>query len=299
MLESGNGRPDILTFEHIPQRVVSLIPSMTESLFDLDLGDYLVGITDFCEPPEEAQTRLVRVGGTKSPLVERIVKLKPDLVLANMEENSKQTVEKLEARGLKVWVTFPKSIQETIDLLHTLLALFRATDRIERIRTMEIILDWTQKAVKNQPKIRVFCPIWMGKYGRDVTWFMTFNRQTYPHDVLLHCGAENVFGERERRYPLAADLGLKSAQEPGHWDTRYPRVGVDEVLKASPELILLPSEPFSFENQTKDRLRHLLAETPAVKTDRVQAFDGRLITWHGTRLGKALHDLPSLIAVYY
>src|SRR3989304_2462763 len=84
-----------------PRRVVSRVPSMTESLFDLGAGEALVGVTDYCRPPQEAETNLKRVGGTKSPRVADVLALKPDLVIANQEENSREGVEALEAGGGK------------------------------------------------------------------------------------------------------------------------------------------------------------------------------------------------------
>ena len=106
----GNGRDKALHFHHPPKRVVSLVPSMTESLFDLGLGDVVVGITDYCIYPAELLKNLPRVGGTKDVSEDEILDLKPDFVIANQEENSRQLVEKLEAAGIRVWVTFPKSV---------------------------------------------------------------------------------------------------------------------------------------------------------------------------------------------
>jgi iron complex transport system substrate-binding protein len=295
-MSGGNGHSTILTFSSPPRRVVSLVPSMTESLFDLGAGDHLVGITDYCRPPESAVDRLKRVGGTKSPSVEAILALSPDLVIANQEENSRESVEAMEAANLKVWVTFPRSIDEALQVLWVLVRLFRLAQAPPRLKTLEVTLEWETRAEAQRPPTRVFCPIWQEEAKDAGLWWMTFNRETYAHDVLAHCGGENVFGGRARQYPLGADLGLAQPEDPGARDTRYPRVTPAEVLRAAPDVILLPDEPFAFGEEEARRLKGLLAETPAVRNRRVRPIDGSLLTWHGTRLARALAEIPACLA---
>jgi ABC-type Fe3+-hydroxamate transport system substrate-binding protein len=121
---------------------------------------------------------------------------------------------------------------------------------------------------------------------------MTFNRNTYSNDLLGIFGGENVFADRERLYPLKADLGIGEAVKREGKDIRYPRVTVEEIHQAAPELILLPNEPFAFNQEHKQLLLKELKTTPAVKNNHVQFVDGSLITWHGTRIGKAIQELP-------
>jgi len=125
---------------------------------------------------------------------------------------------------------------------------------------------------------------------------MTFNRQTYPHDLLQALGAENVFAGRDRHYPLDADLGLSEQQDSHGRDTRYPRITLDEIRFADPEVILLPDEPYAFSEDHVDELKTLLAGTDAIQAGRLLLLDGSLITWHGTRLAKALQVLPGLLS---
>lgn len=294
-MSGGNGFTAILTFSRPPERVVSLVPSLTDSLFDLGAGRYLVGVTDFCRPPAEAEGRLRRVGGTLTPDIEAIMRLKPELVLANQEENSRQAVDSLEAAGLKVWVTFPRSVDDVLSLLWALVRLFNVPASGNRLRTLEVTLEWERRACAQREPVRVFAPIWSGTSEGGIVWWMTFNRLTYAHDVLAHCGGENVFADRERRYPLEADLGLAAAEDPGERDTRYPRVTAAEVIHVSPEIILLPDEPYPFNEQDEASLRRLLADTPAVRSGRIVRVDGSLLTWHGTRLARALAELPALL----
>lgn len=293
-MESGNGHSQILTFTRPPKRVVSLVPSMTGSLYDLGGGEALVGITDYCVPPPEAGP-VVRVGGTKSPRVEDILKLEPELVLANQEENTAATVEALEAAGVKVWVTFPRSVENSLSVLWTLVRLFQLHTGAPKVKTIEVTLEWTARASETRPPVRVFCPIWKGEKQDGDLWWMTFNAETYGHDVLRICGGENVFGSRPRRYPLDADLGERPAEDAGSRDLRYPRVPASEIREADPEVILLPSEPFAFNEKDREQVRQTLSSTQAVLHDRVHLIDGSLVTWHGTRLARALVELPPLL----
>lgn len=294
-MSGGNGRSTLLTFTKPPERVVSLVPSMTRSLFDLQLAGPLVGITDYCLPPIAEADRLVRVGGTRSPDVSRILALDPDLVLANQEENSRQTVEDLEAEGVPVWVTFPRTVDRAIEILWVLTDLFRRPSSGDIIRSLEATLQWTERAARELPRRRLFCPIWQEEDQDLGPWWMTFNEETYAHDLLARLGVDSVFANRRRRYPLKADLGVVEQEPDADRDTRYPRVLPQEVVQAAPEIILLPSEPFPFSEDHVDGIRSRLASTPAVIHDRIYFIDGRLITWHGTYLANALRDLPEVL----
>jgi ABC-type Fe3+-hydroxamate transport system substrate-binding protein len=278
-----------------PKRVVSLIPSMTESLFDLGVGDRVVGVTDLCMPPEEDQLRLQRVGGTKKPNLEAVRILRPDLVIANQEENSEDSVRALGESGLTIWLTFPKSTLDALDLLWTIIKVFKLSDQVPLVETLARTLDWTEKATTARLSVPAFVPIWQGEKEDVGPWFMTFNYQTYANDVLAKVGGMNVFAGRERRFPLEADLGTTEPEDPGDRDTRYPRVTIEEVIETKPDVILLPSEPYGFEESHKSQIEEWLAVTPAVESGRVHLIDGSLLTWHGTRLAKAVAELPTFL----
>lgn len=260
---------DYLTIpvEEPPQRVVSLIPSMTESLFDLNLGDRVVGVTKFCTRPADKLANLPRLGGPKDPDIQQIIDLQPDLVIMNQEENRKEDAEALEAAGVPIWVTFPKKVSDVFVMLWNIMYAFEETSMVPRVRLIEQTYDWVLGVNKeNEDKpCKVFVPIWLNP-------LMTINGDTYVHDLLRVCGGTNVFA------------GL---------DDRYPQVEMDAVVEAQPDVILLPSEPFRF----SDKHLALFSEqdVPAAHKKQIHLVDGSLLTWHGTRLAYALNDIPSLL----
>jgi ABC-type Fe3+-hydroxamate transport system substrate-binding protein len=224
------------------------------------------------------------------PDMERILELNPDLIIANQEENSRETVTALAEKGIPIWLSFPKSVDQAIADLWTLVRIFNQERELSpRIVTLERSLEWTRHAFFDQPRKRYFCPIWK---ETDLGWWMTFNQHTYSHTLLACCGGENVFAERERRYPLEAELGKGPTEDPQGRDTRYPRVTLSEILDAEPELILLPSEPYAFNSTDLQEATELFIDTPAVRRGEIHLLDGRLITWHGIRIAKAIGALP-------
>jgi len=277
--------------DYVPQRVVSLVPSVTESLFDLNIGTRVVGVTDYCTRPADAVSKLPRLGGTKNPNIKAIVALHPDLVIMNREENRQADANALEAAGIPVWVTHPNTVREALDLLWTIMDIFEEPSMVPRVRLIEVTYEWTLGVTRELPPKPAFVPIW-----RD-PW-MTFNRDTYIHDLLQTCGVENVFADRERKYPLAADLGNAeplAADDPRmkDRDVRYPRITLEEVVAAQPEMVLLPDEPYVFSQADADEIARL--DIPAARNGQIYLVDGSLLTWHGTRIAYALRDLPLLL----
>lgn len=278
-----------------PQRVVSLVPSLTESLFDLGFGARVVGVSDYCIHPHQELLDIPRVGGTKNVDVNRVLELQPELVIANQEENSKADIEYLKQRGLNIWITFPKTVSETIQMLFDLCNIFRGETAVLRVDQLEKSSQWVRLGMIDCHK-RFFCPIWQQKDDDGIDWWMTCNQDTYTSDILTLCGGENVFSQRVRRYPLSADLGSAEPEDPGARDTRYPRVTMEEIRSASPEIIFLPSEPYPFSNDDAAEICRLFEDTPAVKNKKVYLLDGTLVTWCGTRLAHALDVLPEFFA---
>jgi ABC-type Fe3+-hydroxamate transport system substrate-binding protein len=275
-----------LLFSIPPKRVVSLVPSDTLNVASIGCASALVGRTDYCELPSDVVGRIPSVGGTKNPRVEDILALEPDLVLANQEENTKSDLEKLAQKGLRVYVAFPKSVAEGIAHLVKLARVFGTEHEpaVVELCRHGYHLVRTRTALRER-QVRTFCPIWMNP-------LMTINGRTFISDVLAMAGALNVFADRKRRYPLAADLGNASPLEEGEVaerDTRYPRVTMTEVCERAPELILLPSEPHPFSDADADVFRN--QRTPAADRGAIVKTDGKDLCWYGAR---SIEGLPRI-----
>lgn len=279
-----------------PHRIISLVPSVTESLFDLGLGDRVVGITEYCAHPADQVARLPRIGGTKNVAVAKLIALQPDLVIANREENTRADVEALQAAGLEVWVTNPETVRDAIDLLWEIVRRFDISKQGQRIAALETAYEWTVAAsASGESTPGVFCPIWREPAEGLADWWMTISRDTYVSDLIAVCGGRNVFAGRDRRYSLAADLdAAQPSRAESERDRRYPRVTLAEILDANPDVILLPSEPFAFGQAEADFWEQYPA-LQAAQNSRIHLVDGSLLTWHGTRLARALQELPSLL----
>ena len=282
----------IAPIENAPDTVVSLVPGITESLFDLNLGNRVIGRTEYCILPEGKVDAVPSLGGTKNPDIDRIIEMSPGLVFANAEENRKEDVEALREAGIPVWVSMPTKVADVFTLLWNIMYLFDETSMVARVRLIEQIYDRLTGMLeaRNDDLPKVFVPIWYDP-------LMTANQETYLHDVLLICGGMNIFAERERLFPLKADLG-EATPDPAlaeGRDTRYPRISLEEVESAQPDVILLPDEPFIFTEAHIPIFKQL--DVPAAKNNRIHLVDGKWLTWHGTRLAFALNELPALLRV--
>ncbi len=272
------------------------MPSLTTSMIDLSLAETLVGITDYCDPLHVLQDRAARVGGPKTPNVPEITILRPDLVLANPEENQRQAVEALREAGVPVWISFPETLRESIEELWELVGFYQSKTAGMKLDWLDKMLNWAEAAAESREKPALyFCPIWQETSG-GATWWMTFNEATVSHDFLRILGGENVFAKRERRYPLAADLNQEEAEAPAGRDTRYPRVTQAEIIQAAPEVILLPSEPFAYEESHRQEFSKQFAKTPAAENGYLRLVDGQALTWYGTRMIQGLEELADLFA---
>ncbi len=270
-----------------PRHVVSLVPALTESLFDLQLGGCLVGITDQCIYSGERVKSLPRFGPPWQPDLQKIVALKPDLVLADILINRQEDIDALQREGISVWVTGAKSVQEGINLLWEIMSVFDEPAMLERARWIERLMDWTASVVPEARRPRVFAPL-------DRNPWITFTRETYPHDVLRICGGDNVFadwsGETEADDCAAADCGRRPILD----RSCYPAVTSADIIATQPEIILLPATFGMFDDST---VRELQAwDTPAARTNRIIFIDDTLLTWPGTRVAHALTELPPLLS---
>jgi ABC-type Fe3+-hydroxamate transport system substrate-binding protein len=284
-----------LLFASVPKRVVSLVPSDTLTVAALGCAAALVGRTDYCVLPEDVAASVPAVGGTKNPRVDAILALEPDLVLANQEENTKSDLETLAQKGVRVYVAFPKRVADGIAHMAKLARVFEVeSDPVVKDlckNGYEAIRE-AEAARAGAKALRTFCPIWMSP-------LMTIHGETFISDMLAMAGAVNVFADRERRYPLAADLGNAAPLDPDHVgarDVRYPRVSMEEVNARAPELILLPDEPHPFTEEDAAAFRR--EPTPAAARGAVVRVDGKDLCWYGARSVLGLPRVREIVKTY-
>jgi iron complex transport system substrate-binding protein len=238
-------------------RLVSLCPSLTELLFDLGVGDQLVGRTKFCVHPADRVEAIEKVGGTKNPKVDRIVALAPDLVFMNAEENRVEDARALEAAGIRVHSSLPVTPEDTAAMVRSIAAAVGQADAGDVIaRDIEMRAARVRIASLGLPPKRFVYLIWREPW-------MTVNANTFVSTLLELPGGLNAFGDRGERYPV---------------------VTVDDLRGAVPDLLLLSSEPFPFRELHADEL----ATLTGLARDRFVRCDGELLSWHGSRTPRGI-----------
>ncbi|MDQ6648509.1 MAG: helical backbone metal receptor [Actinomycetota bacterium] len=238
-------------------RIVSLVPSLTESVAESGGADLLVGVTDWCTHPGDVVARMAKVGGTKNPDVARVVALGPDLVLANEEENRATDLAALREAGLAVWVTAPETVPVALDSLERMLAAC-ALPTPDWLRAARAAWAAPPEGVRR----RGFVPIWRRPW-------MALGRDTFAGDLLSRLGVDNVCAE-------SAD--------------RYPRVDLADIRAAEPELVVLPDEPYRF---AADDGPEAFADWHVPVT----LVSGRHLTWYGPSLAEARAVLTRQLVV--
>lgn len=278
-----------LVFLRPPRRIVSLVPSDTYSIVALGAGERLVGRTTWCEHGDGVPA----VGGTKDVDVEAVLALAPDLVIANQEENARPPLEALAGR-VPVLVSLPRTVAQGVAHLARLA-------RILDVPGAEVVRRGYALPAPPAPIARALVPIWYeplqaGTSARRAAspeggaqWVMTLNADTFGSDVLARVGIENVFGDRLRLYPLAADLGKTAPVAAPGRDVRYPRVTLDEVTARGADLLVLPDEPYRF---TADDERVLGGALPGARVVRVSGKD---LFWYGAWTVDALPRLSEAL----
>jgi ABC-type Fe3+-hydroxamate transport system substrate-binding protein len=262
------GRPVYL--EKPPERIISLVPSITETLFAFGLGDRIVGITNYCTEPKEEVVQKEKVGGTKKPHREKILKLRPDLVIMNAEENREEDAEYLKDRGVTLYVTFPRTIAESLKMMRNLAELTGSLEKAEKIiQPIETLYQEALQRAQTYPAgaVKVFCPIWKMPY-------MAFNSDTYIDNLITLCGGRNIFKDKAER---------------------YFKVTLEEVAQRNPEVILLPDEPYKFSQVDLEDFQ-TFPEVLAVKMQRIYLMDGKILSWYGPRIKEGLLKLPTLFS---
>lgn len=248
-----------------PQRIISLVPSQTELLFALGLGDRVVGITKFCIHPEEWFRTKRRVGGTKQYDLEKIRALQPDLILGNREENERTQIELL-ASEFNVWMSDIYTLADALAMISSVGCMLEKQAEAARLRE-RIESGFAHLAADFQtntaPLVRAAYFIWRKPY-------MVAGHSTFINDMMRRCGLDNVF-----------------AANPS---SRYPTISAEELKEATPELILLSSEPFPFAEKHLEEFQNMSPRsTPML-------VDGEIFSWYGSRLLRAPDYFRTLLA---
>ncbi len=235
-----------ITVSQIPQRIVSIIPSQSEFLWQIGVREQLVGITKFCIHPTKMYTTIERVGGTKKLNLAKIRALKPDLIIANKEENNKEEIELLQ-KEFNVWISDIYNFKDAFKMMKQLgIILNKVHETKKLINEIEISL----KPIKhffNLQSVTYF--IWNKPY-------MLAANTTYINFILNYIGLKNAAQNLER----------------------YPEVTIEQLKKLNPQLVFLSSEPFPFkQKQVLELQQHL----PNAK---ILIVDGEMFSWYGSRL---------------
>ncbi|MBL4706076.1 MAG: ABC transporter substrate-binding protein, partial [Flavobacteriales bacterium] len=228
-----------------PSRIISTVPSQTELLYDLGLGDRVVGITKFCVYPEEWYRNKTRIGGTKTLDIEKIRALKPDLIIGNKEENDQLNIEEI-AKEFPVWMSDIFNLDDALEMISQVGKICKVTESSENL-----IRDIKQEA-------NAFPPPYHGESTVYLIWrnpYMVAGKLTFINDVLKRCGLVNCI-----------------------IDDRYVELTLDELISYQPEVVLLSSEPYPFKE------KHIAEIKKVLPNSSVKLVDGEMFSWYGSRL---------------
>jgi ABC-type Fe3+-hydroxamate transport system substrate-binding protein len=240
-----------------PTRIISLVPSQTELLYDLGLRDEVIGITKFCIHPDEWFRRKQRVGGTRNLKIDLIKSLNPDLILANKEENLKEEIEILQ-NDFNVYVSDISTINEALQMIEDIGKLVHCQQKsIEIVNGIKAEM-MTQSRLEKKDKIDALYLIWQNPY-------MVAGNDTFIHDMMLEAGFNNLVKQN-----------------------RYPMMTLEEIKSINPTVIMLSSEPFPFAD------KHIIEWQMQLPNTKIILVDGELFSWYGSRMLKSFQYFRGL-----
>lgn len=262
------------TFGQTPKRIVSLVPSQTELLYDLGLEDSIVGITKFCVHPFHLKATKAIVGGTKQVKIDKIKALQPDIIIANKEENTLEIVESLQDI-CPVWVTDIITIEDNLQMISDFGQLFNKRIEAQKwIDKTNFALADFQHFIKDKEVKKVAYFIWANPY-------MVAGGDTFINELLKLNKFENIYDNHETRGG--------AEQSVVKYEGRYPEIVIQKMrIQGDPDYVLLSSEPFPFKDEHAFELgRHTHHATTIF-------VDGEMFSWYGSRLVKAIEYFKSL-----
>lgn len=237
-----------ITLNDYPQRIISIVPSQSELLWDLGLKNKLVGITKFCIHPDEMYKSVERVGGTKKLDIKKIRELNPDIIIGNKEENEQSQIVELK-KEFNVWMS---DIYTLDDALKTILDIGSLTNTLEKSKqiTEKISSDFSTLQQFNNSVLYL---IWNNPY-------MAAGNNTFIGDILKRLGLKNCLSTEQNR---------------------YPELTIDTIKYLKPDILFLSSEPYPFKEQ------HIKDLQKQIPNTRIYLVDGELFSWYGSRLLKS------------
>jgi len=242
-----------------PQRIVSLAPSITETLFALGLGDRVVGVTSYCDYPPEA-TAKEKVGDTLRPSVEKIVALRADLVIASTASQLELFIRKLDELGIAVYVSNPRKVADVVETITRIGALTGATERARELSDkLQKRLAEIDDGVQAVPRPRVLIIL-------STEPLITAGGSTFVNDLIERAGGRSI-----------------SANE----SAEYPQYSLETAVATRPEVIFLQAQDA--------RLPERLNETPAAREGRVYYIDDNLMLRPGPRIIDGLEQVAAEI----
>lgn len=248
------------SFKTTPKRIISLVPSQTELLYDLGLEDQIVGITKFCVHPNHFKATKQIIGGTKQVKLDKIKALQPDIIIANKEENTKEIVEEL-SKICPVWVTNIVTLEDNFQMISDFGRLFnRRTEAQKWNDKITFAYHDFQQFIKDKPFRKVAYFIWANPY-------MVAGKETFINEILTLNRFQNIYEEKGR----------------------YPEIELEKIRQeGDPEIVFLSSEPFPFKDEHAFEIGR---NTHHAKTIFV---DGEMFSWYGSRLLKAFDYFKQL-----
>jgi ABC-type Fe3+-hydroxamate transport system substrate-binding protein len=248
-----------ITINYPPARIVSLVPSQTELLFELGLSEEIAGITKFCIHPAAQFKKKTKVGGTKKLNLELIRSLQPDLIIGNKEENTREDIEAL-SKEFPVWMSDVTSLEDALVAITQIAAL---VDRQPEAAYLNHLIEAGFRDLQT-----LALQLGIDKTVAYIIWkdpYMAAGRNTFISDMLNRTGLNNVVREN-----------------------RYPELSLNELQDLQPQLVFLSSEPYPFAEKHIAEIQTVL---PAAK---IMLVDGEIFSWHGSRLVKAVQYLFQL-----
>lgn len=230
-----------------PKRIVSVVPSQTELLFELGLEDEVVGITKFCVHPSDWFRSKTRVGGTKNLNIQKIEALQPDLIIANKEENTEAEIKHLQQK-FPVWTSDISTLNDSLIMIKSVGQL---TNTEEKAQLLINKIQQEFNAYRNHFKqtTTALYFIWQEP-------FMSVGKDTIIHHLMEYAGLKNVMS----------------------YANRYPKVSEEDIIQLQPDIILLSSEPYPFKE------KHIATFQKLCPKSKVILVDGELFSWYGSRL---------------